>query len=55
MPGFAGYQDKMEKLGPHKTGKSCLYLKSLDAIDREVLEEIIQASIAAMREKYDCS
>ena len=52
MPGFERYKALMKKLGPHRTGKSCLYLKNLDAIDRDVLEEIIRDSIAYMREKY---
>ena len=52
MPGFAGYGEQMEKLGPHKTGKSCLYLKNLDVIDRDVLEEIIRDSVAVMRKRY---
>jgi hypothetical protein len=29
MPGLERYADQLERLGPHKTGKSCLYLKSL--------------------------
>ena len=55
MPGFDDYKEQMEKLGPHKTGKSCLYLRNLNAIDREVLEEIIRDSVEVMRNKYDCS
>lgn len=55
MPGFDGYAKQLERLGPHKTGKSCLYLKNLDAIDRNVLKEIIIDSVRHMREKYDCS
>ena len=54
MPGFGRYQDLMERLGPHRTGKSCLYLKSLEAIDRDVLREIISDSVGYMRKKYDC-
>ena len=52
MPGFEDYEEKMARLGPHKTGKSCLYLKNLDAVDRGVLEEIIRDSVEAMRKKY---
>lgn len=52
MPGFEDYGDKMARLGPHKTGKSCLYLKSLDVVDRGVLEEIIRDSVETMRKKY---
>lgn len=55
IPGFERYQDLMSKLGPYKTGKSCLYIKSLDAVDRGVLKEIISDSVACMREKYECS
>jgi hypothetical protein len=54
MPGFDRYEEQLEKLGPFKTGKSCLYLKNLDAIDRQVLEEIIRDSVAVMRERYEC-
>ena len=55
MPGFDRYEKLMKNLGPHKTGKSCLYVKSLDAIDRDVLAEIIGDSVAHMREKYECT
>lgn len=34
-----------ERLGPHRRGVGCLYLKDLNAIDRAVLEDIIRASI----------
>lgn len=54
MPGFDGYQDKLGKLGPCKTGKSCLYLKNLDVVDRDVLEELIRDSVRAMQKRYDC-
>ena len=52
MPGFADYEKQMARLGPHKTGKSCLYLKNLDVVDREVLEEMINDSVKVMRERY---
>jgi hypothetical protein len=55
MPGFERYQARMKKLGPHTTGKSCLYLKNLDAIDRDVLEEIVRDSVEYMRKNYDCT
>ena len=55
MPGFDRYEKQLEKLGPCKTGKSCLYLKNLDVVDREVLKEIISDSVQVMREKYDCA
>lgn len=54
MPGFDGFEDKLNALGPYKTGKSCLYLKNLDVVDRVVLEEIIRDSVAEMRSRYEC-
>jgi hypothetical protein len=55
MPGFSGYPELMEQLGPHKTGKSCLYVRNLEVIDRKVLEKLIRRSVKDMRKKYDCS
>ena len=49
MPGFEGFAGLMAKLGKHKTGKSCLYLKTLADIDREVLRQIIEGSVKAMQ------
>lgn len=30
------------QLGPHTTGKGCLYLKNLDAVDADVLERLVR-------------
>ena len=53
MPGFERYQSELEALGPHKLGKSCLYLKKLSAVDHGVLERMIRDSVAFMRERYE--
>lgn len=45
MPGFAKYGSLMQKLGPHKTGKCCLYIKRLDDVDMKVLEELVTLSV----------
>ena len=52
MSGFSGHEDLMAKLGPHKTGKSCLYVKDLDDIELAVLKRLIRASVAYMRKTY---
>ena len=52
MPGFDRYDGLLQQLGKHKTGKSCLYVKSLADIDESVLRELIQSSLDAMAEKY---
>ena len=36
--------DLLERLGPHTTGKSCVYVKRLDDVDRDVLEQIVRRS-----------
>ncbi len=53
MPGFKESQSLLSKLGQYKTGKSCLYIKRLSDVDLGVLEELITASVAFMREKYE--
>lgn len=52
-PGFTARQDLLAKLGKHTTGKGCLYIKNLDDVDRSVLEELIETSVAAMEEFAD--
>jgi hypothetical protein len=52
MSGFDGFEQELDRLGPHRTGKSCLYLKQLDAIDMAVLERIMAHSLAVMAERY---
>ena len=53
MTGFSQIAPLREKLGNHKTGKSCLYVKQLADIDLKVLESIVSRSIKSMRSKYD--
>ena len=45
MAGFKRYEPLMANLGKYKTGKSCLYIKSLNDIDRDVLKELIRESV----------
>jgi len=39
--GFDGAQDVLSRLGPHKTGKACLYLKRLADVDADALRELV--------------
>lgn len=41
---YGSNDDLLERLGKHTTGKGCLYVKRLDDVDREVLEELIARS-----------
>ena len=43
---FTGrYQSLLARLGPHKTGKGCLYLKRLNDVDYDALRELIDRSV----------
>lgn len=53
MAGFSGSDKLMAKLGKHKTGKSCLYIKRLDDVDEAVLQKLIDKSVKYMRSKYE--
>ncbi|MFY9611012.1 MAG: DUF1801 domain-containing protein [Blastocatellia bacterium] len=46
MGGLERYPALMKKLGKHKTGKSCLYIKKLDDVDLPTLKELIKKSVA---------
>lgn len=52
VEGFPRHKELMDRLGKHRTGQSCLYIKSLDQVDRGVLEQLIGAALEHMDEKY---
>lgn len=52
MPGFDKYDALMKKLGKHKTGKSCLYIKKLEDVDTGILKQLITGSVAEMRRRH---
>jgi hypothetical protein len=49
-PGLENKQ-LMGKLGKHKTGKGCLYLKRLDDVDRQTLRALVAHSVEEMRKR----
>ena len=46
MAGFDRYDELMQRLGKHTTGKSCLYIKRLADVDTTVLTELVRRSAA---------
>ncbi len=40
--GYAAPDPLLDALGPHTTGKSCVYLKRFDQIDLDVLERLVR-------------
>ncbi len=51
MDGFGAYEALLARLGPHRTGKSCLLVKRLDDVDEDVLRELIAQSLASTRSR----
>ena len=48
---FVAYRDLLEKLGKHKTTKSCLYIKKLEDIDMDILSKLITRSVDDTRSR----
>jgi hypothetical protein len=40
--GYEAPDPVLDALGPHTTGKSCVYVKRLDQIDLDVLEHLVR-------------
>ena len=51
MAGFDGYAELMAKLGKHKTGKACLYIKKLEDVHRPTLKTLINQSVKHLRRR----
>lgn len=45
MNGCERYGEQLKAMGPHKVGKSCLYIKSLQDINLDILKDIITDSM----------
>lgn len=50
--GYQGKEDQLARLGKHRIGKACLYIKTLSDVDEGVLEEMVGDSLARMDDKY---
>ena len=53
MSGFARNAALLARLGKHKTGGSCLYIKQLADIDLAALKELVSASVKHMKQTHD--
>ncbi len=45
MGGFIQFDDLVQKLGKHSTGKGCLYINKLEDVDTKVLKKLIKESV----------
>lgn len=52
MPGYKDLSEPLQRLGKHKSGKSCLYINKLADIDMSVLEEIVVHGVEYMQANY---
>jgi len=51
LKGFPGSEAFLARLGPHKEGGGCVYVKKLADVDPKVLKEIVVKAVAAKRAK----
>ncbi len=49
MGGLDGYGPLLGRLGKHKTGKVCLYIRRLADVDLSVLKSLVAASVKHMK------
>jgi hypothetical protein len=52
MPGYADISEILSRIGPHKLGKSCLYLGALDRLNLDAVQELIQAGLHDLGAKW---
>ena len=52
LAGAPGQTDLLQKLGKHKAGKGCLYVKKLEDVDQDVLESLIKKGIDHIKTKF---
>ena len=49
---FEGRDVLLAKLGKHRTGKVCVYIKRLANVDLKVLETLVARSVADTKRRY---
>ena len=52
LSGFEEHDALLAKLGKHKVGKVCLYVRRLSDIDLPILEQLVSRSVAEVRRRY---
>ena len=49
LNGSPKQEELLEKLGKHKTGKGCLYIKRLSDVDEKVLEKLVKETVKGLK------
>ena len=50
--GFPGHEKLLAKLGKHKIGKACLYIRKLSDVDLTILEQLIVDSVTERKRQH---
>lgn len=53
LPGYSEFPEIAARLGPHKRGKSCWYIKGLDQVDEGALRDLIAAGLKDLKGQWD--
>lgn len=51
---FPGREQLLSKLGKHKAGGGCLYIRKLGDVDLKVLEQLVVGSVAERKRHHHC-
>ena len=52
MPGYQEFPEIAARLGKHKRGKSCWYIKSIEDVDQTALRDLIRAGLDDLATLY---
>lgn len=52
LPGHADFGPILARLGKHRTGKACLYLKRLSDADPQALKDLIRAGLSDLATRW---
>jgi len=52
LPGYGNFGPILARLGKHRMGKACLYLRHLDDVDESVLRELIVAGLVDLKTRW---
>ena len=52
LTSFPGQEELLAKLGKHKMGKACLYIRKLSDVDLTVLEQLVVGCVVELKRRY---
>ena len=53
LPGYSDFGPILSRLGLHRLGKACLYIRRLETLDEGVLGKLIAVGVAEMARRYE--